>query len=198
MGCKYKTVASADNKGRGKKEIYHTSGPPRFMMHLKVLAQDWVLNNIAHKMQQILYTFKMHIIQFIYTHPSLYTHTPPLKKKKKKPNIYSTIAHQAIRERSRGDFSQIQSQLSLCTQSHAKDYIQNELNTKIIYIHLKYYMSCLTSLLSIKNQVLSPLYYCPYTEATYERRKDFSHFWIWVSGLHMISTSASKIKLSLE
>lgn len=59
-------------------------------------------------------------------------------------------------------------------------------------------MSCLTSLLSIKNQVLSPLYYCPYTEATYERRKDFSHFWIWVSGLHMISTSASKIKLSLE
>lgn len=59
-------------------------------------------------------------------------------------------------------------------------------------------MSCLTSLLCIKNQVLSPLYYCPYTEATYERRKDFSHFWIRVSGLHMISTSASKIKPSLE
>lgn len=30
----------------------------------------------------------MHIIQFIYTHPSLYTHTPPFKKKKETKHLF--------------------------------------------------------------------------------------------------------------
>lgn len=35
--------------GKGVEEIYHTSGPPCFIMYLQIPAKDCVLNEITHK-----------------------------------------------------------------------------------------------------------------------------------------------------
>lgn len=75
----------------------------------------------------------------------------------------------------------------------------NTKRAKNIYIHLKNYLSCLTSSFSIKiskmNRKPNPkvlLYYCPCTQATGEGEKGLLHLCIWASALQLISVSPNR------
>ena len=79
--------------GKGVEEIYHTSGPPCFIIYLQIPAKNWVLDEITKNVANI-YTFKKCIYMYTHTHTHTHTHLPSLLLQKQKLNTYSSATTQ--------------------------------------------------------------------------------------------------------
>ena len=123
--------------GKGVEEIYHTSGPLCFIIYLQIPAKNWVLDEITKNVANI-YTFKKCIYMYTHTHTHTHTSHPYCSKNRSWTPILLPLPNEG--KRVRKFFIESVSIFIKFLKSHAKDGIQDEMNTKRgrnICIHLK-------------------------------------------------------------
>lgn len=130
-----------------------------------------------------------------------HTHTSPIPTSPKAEAKHLFFCHCPVREREQEDLSQNQTFIKF-QKSHAKDWIQDEMNTKRgrnTCIHLKIYISCLTSSSPIKNlknkqqKTKSSSTPIPPVYTGYRRKAGKIYYTpIWTSALYLIFRSQKK------